>query len=298
MEPEEAIQASLHMPETRATYTLESKGGYCSDVNLNAELGLVLVGYQKSRPGIIDDIRDYPFYRITYTTMGKVTLKIGRNTHHIGAGMIYLFHPGQSSFARCEQGPPWCRYFINFTGSKAKQLVQQSIMANRRILHVSRPDQIQAIMDAILSESLNRHKESQSICANYLKILLMKLASVDVKTESASSIALATYTQCKNFIDENFCGISSIQEISDKCALSRQHMSRLFKKFGDTSPLQYLMRLKLNRAAVMLLETNLPVKQISLSLNFSDQYYFSKCFKKFHGESPSAYRKIYASEES
>ena len=47
----------------------------------------------------------------------------------------------------------------------------------------------------------------------------------------------------------------------------------------------------MNRAAVMLLETNSSVSQIAIELSFNDPFYFSKVFKKLYGISPKEYRK-------
>ncbi len=70
-------------------------------------------------------------------------------------------------------------------------------------------------------------------------------------------------------------------------------MSRLFKQYQNITPWEHIMRLKLNKAATLLLTSDLPVKTIARSIGFEDQYHFSRNFKKFYGYSPQKYRKIH-----
>jgi transcriptional regulator GlxA family with amidase domain len=70
-------------------------------------------------------------------------------------------------------------------------------------------------------------------------------------------------------------------------------MSSLFKRYSDNSPHEYLTRLKLNKAANMLLTSRLTIKEIAREVGFDDPYHFSRNFKKFHKLSPKYYRNIH-----
>jgi len=50
------------------------------------------------------------------------------------------------------------------------------------------------------------------------------------------------------------------------------------------------MRLKLNKAASLLLTSSRPVHEVAAQVGFEDPYHFSRNFKKFHGLSPRNYR--------
>ena len=51
------------------------------------------------------------------------------------------------------------------------------------------------------------------------------------------------------------------------------------------------MKLKLEKSAHMLAETDMPVALVASTLGFEDQHAFSKCFKKYWSLSPTEYRK-------
>lgn len=68
-------------------------------------------------------------------------------------------------------------------------------------------------------------------------------------------------------------------------------MTRLFHQKFDISPKQYLLSIKLKKAAGLLQSTNLPVSTIAASVGFIDALAFSKKFSKTYHCSPTQYRK-------
>ena len=83
----------------------------------------------------------------------------------------------------------------------------------------------------------------------------------------------------------------SIREISKKLCLSQVQIINMFKKTFNVTPYQYFTLKRIELAASMLLSSNMSVKKISETLNYTDQPYFTKSFKKIVGCSPSEYRK-------
>jgi AraC family transcriptional regulator of arabinose operon len=76
--------------------------------------------------------------------------------------------------------------------------------------------------------------------------------------------------------------------------LSRSHFTSSFRRVTGYAPLSYLNHLRMQRAVQLLNTTDLPIKQISDQLGFSDQFYFSRAFSKMHNHSPSEHRRRYA----
>ncbi|HEY4415219.1 MAG TPA: AraC family transcriptional regulator [Verrucomicrobiae bacterium] len=76
--------------------------------------------------------------------------------------------------------------------------------------------------------------------------------------------------------------------------LSRSHYTTLFRRVTGYAPLNYLNHLRMQRAVQLLNTTELSIKQISDQLGFSDQFYFSRAFRKMHNHSPTEHRRRYA----
>ena len=83
----------------------------------------------------------------------------------------------------------------------------------------------------------------------------------------------------------------TLQMLSDEMGLSKVYLCRVFKRFKDMTPIDYFTRMKIERAQELLRRfPDMPVREVSEQLGFSDMYYFSKVFKKFTGNPPSEAR--------
>src|ERR1044071_7186915 len=76
--------------------------------------------------------------------------------------------------------------------------------------------------------------------------------------------------------------------------LSRSHYTTLFRRVTGYAPLSYLNHLRMQRAVQLLNSSDLPIKQISDQLGFSEQFYFSRAFSKMNNHSPTEHRRRYS----
>ncbi len=82
----------------------------------------------------------------------------------------------------------------------------------------------------------------------------------------------------------------SLQETSHKVNLSPSRIRQLFKHETGLSPLQYLKKLRLNRAKELLHDTSLNLMQIMIHVGINDRSHFERDFKKEFGTTPAKYR--------
>ena len=65
------------------------------------------------------------------------------------------------------------------------------------------------------------------------------------------------------------------------------YVARLFSRFARTGAYRFLLRLRMNRAAELLIDDGLMVKEVADKLGFPDAFTFSRAFKRIHGVPPS-----------
>jgi YesN/AraC family two-component response regulator len=82
----------------------------------------------------------------------------------------------------------------------------------------------------------------------------------------------------------------SLKEIADVSGLSASYFSTIFKEEMGENLSNYINRLRVEKAATMLLTTNLPISGIANACGFEDQSWFSKTFKNFTGSTPGIFR--------
>jgi AraC family transcriptional regulator len=83
----------------------------------------------------------------------------------------------------------------------------------------------------------------------------------------------------------------SLRTLAEQAGLSTFHLHRVFRTAAGETPKQYTLRLRLGRAAVMLLTGEQSVLDIALACGFRSHEVFSRAFRNHFGMTPTAYRK-------
>ncbi|GAA0138074.1 response regulator [Paenibacillus sp. YSY-4.3] len=92
------------------------------------------------------------------------------------------------------------------------------------------------------------------------------------------------------YIEQNYDQDLSLQVLSQHVHLSKNYFSNLFKREMGEGVIDYITKVRLERAKALLRNTDLKSSEISMLIGISDSKYFSKLFKKMIGATPSEYR--------
>jgi AraC-like DNA-binding protein len=82
----------------------------------------------------------------------------------------------------------------------------------------------------------------------------------------------------------------ALADLARDSAMSPYHFLRTFRQVAGMTPYQYLLRTRLNRAAVRLRTSDAPVSVIAFDAGFGDLSTFNRRFRRLMGCSPGAYR--------
>lgn len=104
--------------------------------------------------------------------------------------------------------------------------------------------------------------------------------------KSESSIKVICRT-----IYENIEESPTVAAHAEKCYLSVSRFLHFFKEVTGKSYNEYIIFIRMERAKEMLCHTDMHISDIASALGYKDQNYFSRCFRKMEGTSPSEYRK-------
>lgn len=99
---------------------------------------------------------------------------------------------------------------------------------------------------------------------------------------------------CVNYIYEHLHKKISVDELAQHTGLSPSYLSRLFRKETGESITEYIISRKINAAKNMLKYSGYSISQISETLAFSCQSYFTKIFKETEGVTPKKYRDMFS----
>ncbi|KRF06792.1 two-component system response regulator [Paenibacillus sp. Soil766] len=102
----------------------------------------------------------------------------------------------------------------------------------------------------------------------------------------------------RNYVEENFSYELTLASLADMFHLNETYLSGLFKQNVGVTFSDYVTRLRLNRALVLLKESELKLTEIATLVGYSSSSYFSTAFKKFYGKGPKEYREELRSERN
>lgn len=91
------------------------------------------------------------------------------------------------------------------------------------------------------------------------------------------------------FIDTSYDKPIQLSDVAEVLRITPSYLSRLFSRYGSTSFVDYLTRVRMERAKELLKSGRLSIKEVSSRVGYQDPNYFSRIFKKTSGEAPSEF---------
>lgn len=229
---------------------------------------------------------------------GKGYYKTNEKTYLLNKGDSFYTPPNTEIKYYPYRNNPWTYFFYTING-KNTPLLFNSIGYNtlRPIYHLG--DNAQRIVD-IIEDSLTPHNQPNTSAFYF-----------DALSRLYRILALIAEERPKLFVDMNTNYIpSKIKEVVESnlhdpefhipqlCNIlnfSQSYLYQLCKRFFHCSLQQYITNSKMEKAKKMLAETTIKIKDVALSVGYTDWIQFSKIFKKNVGITPFDYRKRHTS---
>lgn len=121
------------------------------------------------------------------------------------------------------------------------------------------------------------------------------ISDLCVKYSSANEMAAAdSVSEIIQYLSEHINEKVTLEDVMKAFSMNRNHLNELFVKETSVTCLNYLVKMRVNLAQIMLAETELQIAEISSRVGYPDSNYFIKVFKKHTGVTPSKYRESFS----
>jgi AraC-like DNA-binding protein len=179
--------------------------------------------------------------------------------------------------------------FIHFSGNASKEYFDLIFRKGGCMYSLDNNWIIPNYLDQILSMMKNNNVDEHASSITIHKILY-ELNKISNQTDdSAEETIMRAITYIENHYNEEI----NLTDIANYAKLSPYHFSRVFKRYKNCSPYQFLISYRINNAKKLLYDTNLSIKEIAFSCGFNSASHFVTTFKNHCGLSPKKFRSIY-----
>ena len=108
--------------------------------------------------------------------------------------------------------------------------------------------------------------------------------------QKTDSIVHSQKDVIKDYIDRNYKKDISAKDVAGILGYSDVYFSKVFKQLFDDNFINYLTKIRIDRAKLLLKDISFNIKEVGKSVGYADSNYFTKVFKRSIGISPSEYR--------
>jgi AraC-like DNA-binding protein len=228
---------------------------------------------------------------------GKGWIKVGdKQKSQIEANQYILIQSGEEYSYGADDKDPWTIYWIYFDGTKAQLMCKD----------LNKPQKAASIVDSHAIYRIELFEEIYFMLGDGRDIERMTYASLCfhhlLATLTFTNLYLLATTKRRkpadnfvhvaiSYMSEHIESTLSMNDLATKCGYSRSHFTHTFTKEMGMPPKEYFQKMKINRACLLLKNTNESIIEIAMRMGFGEGQYFSRTFKKIKGVTATQYRR-------
>lgn len=252
------------------------------------DLVLTECGYERCDPRHYWEGRK-GFHIIHVVISGRGTLKIDNVVYHAQAGDIFYIPPDREVIYWADDDDPWEYRWVGFIGTKAMITLNGTVLPRVICTSVSHADMLAERMSQIYDCACLRNDRGDLLALGHMYFFLAELL-VECGTQRRDSNMAAEHVhRATDYIREHYDENVSVDSICQWLNISRSYLYKLFRRYFGTSPSNYLIRFRLEKARELLNTQRYPVNEVAERVGFTDHPYFTKRFRMAYGMTPREY---------
>lgn len=276
------------------------------DVTYNDFNPTVLFVSKSKMTGKCDYHAHNDFTELTVILSGRGRYRVEGEVFDVEAGDCIVCNPGvyhQNLLIEGEE--PTTQIFIGFLDYHLRGLEPNTLMSREHGC-LLRPGaearrEIQRNCYNMLIENEDCRPGKYFMLKSYLVQIVMLIIreNCDAQERSHRGCHFESYgrsyavRRILDYLNEHYNSRISLDQIARNMYLSTVYISKIFKEETGESPINYLIKIRLEKARELLEgEHSGSIRAVAEAVGYDDVYHFSKLFKKYYGVSPMNYRKV------
>lgn len=225
-----------------------------------------------------------PFSRLYYTLRGEGSLFGSGQTIRLRAGCVCLVPAGLNFSYRCDETMEQLFFHVNLTHSNGIDLFRSCREVYTRMAGKEELERLRLLYGSKNPADAFR---LQGLLTGELAGFMEQAAIGEKQTGACSHLVEQMFALAGSPV----CAGNHVRSLARQLHVSESTLSRRFRAETGMTPGDYLEQLVISRACRLLLMQDHTIAQVAEELGFSDQFYFTKYFKRRMQVTPSVYRK-------
>lgn len=210
----------------------------------------------------------------------------------LGKGDLIVFFPGRSHQCGTRPDEHWDELWFEFEGPAFDLMRETRLLDPKRpVHHTENCDHwFRRFFQIIPPLHLRQKTPPQVVVSRFVSVLTEILANSDAPDETPEQQEDWINVACEKLTAHENDGGQQPVEAARALGLSYETFRKKFRAAIGFSPGRFHLDSRIDRAAALLHQGRLTIKEIAAQLEFCDEFYFSRCFKRRFGQSPRAFR--------
>ncbi len=267
-----------------------AEGRACSE-----ELFLIECGAGNNLPRQLCGPAPLPYYALCFLVAGKGALEVEGRRYTLDEGDIVFLCRGCRPHWRPDKTAPWRCAWVCFGGEHAEAYLGYAGFSQSEPVRHSNaaPETYCALIEAGMrlagatpAEQLARTSFLYGLLSTMVAAQHMERGAGATGYDYSREVYVDT---AKEYIAYHYANIK-ITDLAKYLGVNRSYLTVVFKKETGLSPQEYLVRYRLEKAAELLQNGSLSLRQVACKVGYADPFTFSKVFKSHYGQPPSVWR--------
>lgn len=178
--------------------------------------------------------------------------------------------------------------WFHFTGNNSQAYTNYLFEKNGILFSGEHIPPLQTYFHAVVSSASSTVIHEHQISLNIARIL----CSLATPSSSVHTIGHPSLEPVLSYIRNHYEEELRLEHLSSLCGLSVSHFIRIFRKYMECTPHEYLLSFRLRQAKQMLWSTSDSIDEISARCGFHSASHFVRAFRKKEKMTPTQFRNI------
>jgi len=242
----------------------------------------------------------HDFYLVMLFTKGSGKHSIDFNTYTVNRGSVFFMSPSEiHSWNLSDDADGYVLFFKHsfyLMDALSKQLFKLPFFKSKdKIRHVLLNEEelknIETVFKSIVIEAESALAFKNAILRSYLDVLLFKFADIITINNDERIQPISLVPELAILIESFFMEHQPVSFYAEKLNTTSQQLNSITKNYLDKTVAELIQERMIAEAKRLMVYSSLTISEIAYQLNFNDNSYFNRFFKKAEKCTPEQFRK-------